>query len=70
MGMIPADVGINCQNERNEVMQTALRIEATVLPGNRVEISAPELLVGATVEVIPQDASAQAVAFQNACGGR
>jgi hypothetical protein len=33
-------------------MQTALRIETTVLPGNRVEISAPELPVGAKVEVI------------------
>lgn len=33
-------------------MQTALRMETTVLPGNRVEISAPELPEGAKVEVI------------------
>ena len=32
-------------------MQTALRIETTVLPGNRVEISAPELPAGAKVAV-------------------
>ena len=41
-------------------MQTALRTETTVLPGNRVEISAPELPVGAKVEVIvvlPQPAA-------------
>jgi hypothetical protein len=33
-------------------MQTALRMEATVLPGHRLEISAPELPEGAKVEVI------------------
>lgn len=33
-------------------MQTALRMETTVLPGHRLEISAPELLEGAKVEVI------------------
>jgi hypothetical protein len=33
-------------------MQTALRLEATVLPGHRLELSAPELPEGATVEVI------------------
>jgi hypothetical protein len=33
-------------------MQAALRTETTVLPGHRVEISAPELPEGATVEVI------------------
>lgn len=33
-------------------MQTALRVETTVLPGHRVEITAPELPEGATVEVI------------------
>jgi hypothetical protein len=33
-------------------MQTALRMETTVLPGHRLEISAPELPEGATVEVI------------------
>ncbi len=33
-------------------MQTALRLEATVLPGHRLEISAPELPEGARVEVI------------------
>ena len=32
-------------------MQTALRMETTVLPGNRVEVSAPELPTGAKVEV-------------------
>lgn len=32
-------------------MQTTLRIETTVLPGNRVEFSAPELPEGATVDV-------------------
>jgi hypothetical protein len=32
-------------------MQTTLRIETTVLPGNRVEFSAPELPEGAKVEV-------------------
>jgi hypothetical protein len=33
-------------------MQNALRMEATVLPGHRLEISSPELPEGATVEVI------------------
>jgi hypothetical protein len=32
-------------------METTLRIETTVLPGNRVEFSAPELPEGAKVEV-------------------
>lgn len=33
-------------------MQPALRLETTVLPGHRLEISAPELPEGARVEVI------------------
>ncbi len=33
-------------------MQAALRMETTVLPGHRLEISAPELPEGAKVEVI------------------
>jgi hypothetical protein len=33
-------------------MQLALRLETTVLPGHRLEISAPELPEGAKVEVI------------------
>jgi hypothetical protein len=33
-------------------MQTALRMETTVLPGNRVEVSDPKLPEGAKVEVI------------------
>jgi hypothetical protein len=33
-------------------MQAALRVETTVLPGHRVEISAPELPEGTRVEVI------------------
>jgi hypothetical protein len=33
-------------------MQTALRMETTVLPGHRLEVTAPELPEGATVEVI------------------
>ncbi len=33
-------------------MQTLLRLEATVLPGNRLEVSAAELPEGAKVEVI------------------
>ena len=33
-------------------MQTALRIETTILPGHRLEICAPELPEGAKVEVI------------------
>jgi hypothetical protein len=34
------------------IMQAALRLEATVLPGHRLEITAAELPEGATVEVI------------------
>ncbi len=33
-------------------MQTVLRLETTVLPGHRLEITAPELSDGARVEVI------------------
>jgi hypothetical protein len=33
-------------------MQTALRLETTVLPGHCLEITAPELPEGATVEVL------------------
>ena len=33
-------------------MQTALRMETTILPGHRLEFSAPELPEGAKVEVI------------------
>jgi hypothetical protein len=33
-------------------MQTALRLETIVLPGHRLEVSAPELPDGAKVEVI------------------
>ena len=33
-------------------MQTALRMETTILPGHRLEITAPELPEGATVVVI------------------
>ncbi len=33
-------------------MQTALRMETTVLPGHRLEVTAPELPEGARVEVI------------------
>jgi hypothetical protein len=33
-------------------MQSALRLETTVLPGHRLEISAPELPEGTRVEVI------------------
>jgi hypothetical protein len=33
-------------------MQTTLRLETTVLPGHRVEVSTPELPEGAKVEVI------------------
>jgi hypothetical protein len=33
-------------------MQTALRLETTILPGHRLEISDPELPEGAKVEVI------------------
>jgi len=34
------------------LMQTTLRLEATVLPGHRLEITAPELPEGVKVEVI------------------
>ncbi|MHB1422015.1 MAG: hypothetical protein ACYC3I_02225 [Gemmataceae bacterium] len=50
-------------------MQTALRMEATVLPGHRLEISSPELPEGAKVEVIvvlperPQAKFASALEF-------
>jgi hypothetical protein len=50
-------------------MQTALRLETTILPGHRLEISAPELPEGATVEVIvvlpqrPQPQFASALEF-------
>lgn len=33
-------------------MQSSLRLQATVLPGNRIEICRPELPEGGTVEVI------------------
>ena len=33
-------------------MQTTLRLETTVLPGHRLEVSSPELPEGARVEVI------------------
>jgi hypothetical protein len=33
-------------------MQTALRMETTILPGHRLEISVPELPEGARVEII------------------
>jgi hypothetical protein len=33
-------------------MQAALRIQTTVLPGKRIEVTAPELCEGARVEVI------------------
>jgi hypothetical protein len=33
-------------------MQTALRVETTVLPGHRVEVTNPELPEGTKVEVI------------------
>jgi hypothetical protein len=33
-------------------MQTTLRMETTVLPGHRLEVTAPELPEGANVEVI------------------
>lgn len=33
-------------------MQAALRMETTILPGHRIEVSAPELPEGARVEVI------------------
>jgi hypothetical protein len=33
-------------------MQSALRLETTILPGHRIEITSPELPEGARVEVI------------------
>jgi hypothetical protein len=33
-------------------MQAALRLETTILPGHRLEVCAPELPVGARVEII------------------
>jgi len=33
-------------------MQAALRLHTTILPGHRIELSAPELPEGSTVEVI------------------
>ena len=33
-------------------MQAALRLESTVLPGHRLEVSAPELPEGAKVEIL------------------
>ena len=33
-------------------MQTTLRVQTTVLPGHRLEVSTPELPEGANVEVI------------------
>jgi hypothetical protein len=33
-------------------MQTAIRLETTILPGHRLEVTAPELPEGAKVEVI------------------
>jgi hypothetical protein len=33
-------------------MQTALRLETTILPGHRLELTAPELPEGVKVEVI------------------
>ena len=33
-------------------METVLRITTTVLPGNRIEIVAPELIEGTQIEVI------------------
>jgi hypothetical protein len=50
-------------------MQSALRMETTVLPGHRLKISAPELPEGARVEVIiglskqPQPQFAAALEF-------
>ncbi len=50
-------------------MQTAFRLETTILPGHRLEISAPELPEGAKVEVIvvlpekPQPQFASALEF-------
>jgi hypothetical protein len=33
-------------------MQTAIRIKTTVLPGNRIEVCAPELPEGADIELL------------------
>ena len=41
-------------------MQTALRMETTVLPGNRVEVSVPELPEGTKVDVLVTCPSANA----------
>ena len=49
-------------------MQSALRTRATVLPGKRVEVSAPELREGETVEVIVVLPSAPASAKQSVLG--
>ncbi len=41
-------------------MQTALRVTATVLPGNKIEVTAPELREGEDVDVflvLPQSPS-------------
>src|SRR5262249_30746041 len=46
--------------ERN-AMQTALRLQTTVLPGRRIEVTDPELPEGSRVELIillPQDTAA------------
>jgi hypothetical protein len=39
-------------DREDDLMQAALRMEAVVQPGHRVEIRSPELPEGATVEVI------------------
>src|SRR3954467_757789 len=39
-------------NQAVIIMQAALRMETTVLPGHRLEVSSPELPEGARVEVI------------------
>ena len=50
-------------------MQTAIRLETTILPGHRLEVSAPELPEGARVEVIvvflekPQPSFSSALEF-------
>jgi hypothetical protein len=46
------DVVQYCQYAQVIVMQTALRMGTTILPGHRLEITAPELSEGAKVEVI------------------
>ena len=40
-------------------MDTALRLNTTVLPGHRIEVVAPELLEGARVELIVTDSSVE-----------